>query len=188
MNITQIFSLLSDVDVIPTENQLYNILIEDLKNEQHKLEKYRNKALLIVNIASRCGFTKQLKELELLYKNYHKQGLEIIGIPTDDFFQEPYNNDQIHGFCLKNYGVSFPILNKTHVRNQNKHPLYAFLTSRKTNPKFSGRIKWNFSKFLIDEQGNVKARFSPFTKPNSKKVMRAIENLLKKDAGIVENA
>jgi glutathione peroxidase len=179
MQIKKILSLLTDTAVTPIEADIYEIDVELLNGRTVKLADFRNKALMIVNIASKCGFTQQLEELEELYQRYRAQGLTIIGVPSDDFFQEPYDNEQIQQRCLKHYGVNFPVLAKTHVRGAAKHPLYAFLVASTTNPRHFGRIKWNFTKFLIDAEGNVKNRFAPFTSPNARKVIKAIEALLK---------
>lgn len=179
MKLSQYLSLLSDVQVTPVESDIYNLALELPKNQYCKLNDYRSKALLIVNIASKCGFTNQLKQLEALYKTYHNKGLNIIGVPSNDFFQEPNDDEQIQQFCLTDYGVSFPVTKKTQVRGAGKNPIYAFLTSSKTNPHYSGPIRWNFTKFLIDQNGNVIKRFAPYTKPYANKVIRAIENLLK---------
>lgn len=144
---------------------IYNISVLDSLGNKIILERYKGKLLLIVNVASKCRFTPQYKELEILYKTYHNKGLEILGFPSNDFAnQEPGTNEEIQSFCTINYGVTFPIYAKIHVVGKNIHPLFTYLTNQKSG--FLGKkIKWNFTKFLVDQRGNVVKRFSPATKP-----------------------
>ncbi len=143
------------------------------------LRRFAGKVLLLVNTASKCGLTPQYKALEEVYKRYRDQGLVILGFPANDFLgQEPGTNAEIKEFCLINYGVSFPMFAKISVRGKGIHPLYKFLVEKETNPRFAGKIAWNFTKFLVDRKGEVIARFEPRTVPDDPAVIAAIEKAL----------
>jgi glutathione peroxidase len=139
-----------------------------LNNGKEKpLADYKGKVLLIVNTASKCGFTPQYKGLEGLYKKYRKQGLEILGFPCDQFgHQEPGSDDEIRGFCELNYGVTFPLFSKIYVNGVREHPLYKYLKSEASG-LIGDSIKWNFTKFLVNRKGKVLGRFAPTTSPES---------------------
>lgn len=140
---------------------------------------FRGKVLLIVNIASDCGFTPQLRELENLYQEFQGQDFEIIGFPSNDFGgQEPLDGEAIGEFCQTNYGVSFPVFAKTRVRGTYAHPLFKFLADKKLNGNISSTPRWNFHKYLINKFGEPEDYFYPFTKPNSSKVKKRINKLL----------
>jgi glutathione peroxidase len=159
--------------------EFYEIEAKTITGEAAKMEQYRGKVLLIVNTASKCGFTGQYDGLQKLYENYRERGLVVLGFPSNDFMgQEPGNNDEIASFCRLNYGVDFPMFAKVSVKGSEQHPLFAFLTSKDTNPEFPGRITWNFNKFLISREGNVVARFGSRTKPEDQKIKDAIEAAL----------
>ncbi len=149
-----------------------------LNNGQPKsLADYQGKVLLIVNTASQCGFTPQYKGLQEIYAKYHSLGLEILGFPCNQFgHQEPGSDADIKSFCDLNYGVEFPIFSKIDVNGDSAHPLYKFLKEKKSG-LLGGTIRWNFTKFLIDRQGNVVDRYAPFTPPAN--LERDIEKLLK---------
>jgi glutathione peroxidase len=160
---------------------IYKIEVQTITGETVKLEKYKGKTLLIVNTASKCGFTGQYEGLQKLYETYGDRGLVILGFPSNDFMkQEPGSNDEIASFCKKNYGVTFPMFEKITVKGDEQHPLYAFLTSKETNPGHSGKISWNFNKFLISPDGKVIGRFGSRTKPSDEKLVSAIEKVLLK--------
>ncbi|MEX2188572.1 MAG: glutathione peroxidase [Pirellulales bacterium] len=145
------------------------------------LAKYKGKVVIIVNVASRCGNTPQYEQLQSLHAKYGQQGLAILGFPANEFGkQEPGTNAEIAEFCTKNYGVEFDMFAKVVVKGEGQCDLYKFLTSKETNPKFAGDITWNFEKFLIGRDGQVKARFSPRTKPDAEEVIKAIEAELAK--------
>jgi glutathione peroxidase len=132
---------------------------------EKSLADYRGKVLLIVNTASKCGFTPQYKGLEELYKKYDKQGLEILGFPCDQFgHQEPGTDKEIRTFCERNFGVTFPLFSKINVNGVNQHPLYKYLKSE-AGGLLGDSIKWNFTKFLVSRKGKVLGRFSPTTAP-----------------------
>ena len=142
------------------------------------LASYKGKVLLIVNTASKCGFTPQYKGLQDLYGKYHDNGLEVLGYPCDQFgHQEPGSDAEIKSFCETNYAVNFPLFSKIEVNGDNAHPLYKFLKSEKGGLLSDG-IKWNFTKFLVDKHGNVVERFAPTTTPE--KIAGDIERELAK--------
>lgn len=160
---------------------LYAIEVKAISGETVKLEQYRGKTLLIVNTASRCGFTGQYDGLQKLYETYKDRGLVVLGFPSNDFMkQEPGSNDEIASFCRTNYGVTFPMFEKISVKGDDQHPLYAYLTSEETNPTFGGKISWNFNKFLISGDGQVVNRFGSRTKPDDKALVAALEGALGK--------
>lgn len=158
-----------------------NFKMKDVDGQDVDLSKYQGKVVLLVNVASKCGLTPQYKELQDLYAKYSKDGLVVLGVPANEFGgQEPGTNAQIKSFCTKEYDVTFPILAKVVVKGEGITPLYQFLTSKQTDPKFAGDIKWNFTKFLISRKGEVVNRFEPRVKPDSREVVEAIEAELKK--------
>jgi glutathione peroxidase len=160
-------------------SSIYNFQAEDIDGRPVGLQEYRGKVLLIVNVASRCGFTYQYEGLEALYKEYGGRGLVVLGFPANDFLgQEPGSNEQIKEFCTLNYGVSFPMFAKIHVKGRDAHPLYRFLTDKRTNPRFAGGITWNFNKFLIGRDGTILDRFGSRDEPGSERVRRAVEQAL----------
>lgn len=155
---------------------LYDLKVKNIKGEEISLSQYKGKTLLFVNVASRCGYTSQYEGLEKIFKEYQNKGFMIIGFPANDFgSQEPGTNDEIVSFCKMNYGVSFDLMAKSSVLGRDKNPVYQFLTE---NAPEKGEIQWNFEKFLVDKQGNVKARFSSGTKPESKELKQKIESFL----------
>ncbi len=154
----------------------YDIQVNRISGETIKLEEYKGKTLLIVNTASKCGFTGQYDGLQKLYETYKDRGFVVLGFPSNDFLkQEPGSNEEIQSFCKINYGVTFPMFEKISVKGDEQHPLYRFLTSEEANPGFGGKISWNFNKFLISPEGQVVARFGSRTAPEDKKLVSAIE-------------
>jgi glutathione peroxidase-family protein len=159
---------------------LYDFTLADLDGVQVSLSGFAGKVLLLVNVASKCGFTPQYAGLQALYERYRDRGFEVLGFPANDFlFQEPGSNAQIKSFCSLTYGVSFPVFAKISVRGRKIHPLYRFLTEKASNPRFGGRITWNFNKFLIDRQGRIVDRFDSRTEPLSEQVTFAVERELR---------
>jgi glutathione peroxidase len=145
------------------------------------LGSYSGKVVLLVNVASKCGFTPQYAGLEALYEKYKDRGLVIVGIPANNFMQqEPGTNEEIKKFCSNKYNVTFPMMSKVSVLGDDKTPLYQFLTGKDTDPQYAGDIKWNFTKFLFDRSGKPVARFEPATTPDSPEVTAAIEAALAK--------
>ena len=153
--------------------------VKDIDGKDVDLARYKGKVLLIVNTASQCGFTPQFKDMEEIYEKYKDKGFEILAFPANEFGkQEPGTNEQIKDFCTSKYNVTFPLFSKIVVKGKSIDPLYEYLTSAKTNPKYSGPIPWNFTKFLVDRKGEVVARFKPQDKPSSEAVTQAIDKAL----------
>ncbi|HEY4943118.1 MAG TPA: glutathione peroxidase [Rhizomicrobium sp.] len=145
---------------------IYDFSAKTLQGKDVSLSDYRGKPMLIVNTASRCGFTPQYEGLEKLYREHRDQGLVVLGFPCNQFgAQEPGTEDEIGAFCQTNYGVSFPMFAKIEVNGAGAHPLYDFLRAEKAGILGTRNIKWNFTKFLIDRGGKVAGRFAPTTKP-----------------------
>jgi glutathione peroxidase len=159
-----------------------NVEMETLEGKKINLaKKYKGKVVLLVNVASKCGYTKQYKPLEALHEKYAKKGLAIVGVPCNQFGkQEPGTSEEIADFCEKNYGVKFDMLGKVDVNGKDAAPLYKTLTSEKANPGFDGKIGWNFEKFLFDRDGKVVARFKSKVEPDSDEMIEAIEAQLAK--------
>jgi glutathione peroxidase len=159
-------------------NNIYQFTVEKLNGEHIGLADYKNKVLLVVNIASQCGFTPQLQDISDLKKEFADQDLEILAFPSNDFGgQEPLEGDAIATFC-SNYGSNFTIFEKIRVRGPYAAPLYKFLADKKANGKINSTPRWNFHKYLIDRNGNVADFFYPFTKPTSSKIKKRIQRLL----------
>jgi glutathione peroxidase len=153
--------------------------MKDIDGKDVDLAKYKGKVLLIVNTASQCGNTPQYKDLEVLYEKHKDDGLEVLAFPANEFGkQEPGTNDEIKEFCTTKYKVSFPLFSKIVVKGKGIDPLYQYLTSKETNPKFGGNIEWNFDKFLVNRKGEVIARFKPRTNPSTKEIVTAIDKAL----------
>jgi glutathione peroxidase len=158
-----------------------NFKMKSLDGKEVDLSKYQGKVVLIVNVASECGFTKQYEGLQALYKKHAKDGLVILGVPANEFgAQEPGTDKEIAKFCKSNYGVTFPMLSKVVVKGKGICPLYKHLTSKDTNPKFGGDVKWNFTKFLVARDGTIVNRFEPAVAPESAKLTKAVQAELKK--------
>lgn len=159
----------------------YDLQPQDKKGEAYDFSQLKGKVVLIVNVASKCGFTPQYKGLEELYKKYHDEGLEILGFPCNQFGgQEPGTQEEIESFCLTNYGVSFPIMQKVNVNGEKADPVYNYLKEKKGGLLGFKGIKWNFEKFLVDRDGNVAHRWASTTSPE--KLAPEIEKLLKQSA------
>ncbi|MEZ5007722.1 MAG: glutathione peroxidase [Chitinophagales bacterium] len=144
------------------------------------MSQYKGKVLMIVNTASKCGFTPQFEKLEELHKEYKEKGFEVIGFPSNDFAgQEPNDASGAEEFCQLNYGVSFPIMEKVHVKGSEQHELFQFLSDKSKNGKVNSTPKWNFHKYLINKEGEVEDYYYTPTSPTSGKVKKKIEKLLK---------
>lgn len=156
---------------------LYDITVDDIHGKPVRLSRYEGKVLLIVNVASKCGFTPQYKGLEALYKKLHGKGLEILGFPCNQFgAQEPGDAEEIKNFCALKYDVTFPMFAKVDVNGANAHPLFDYLKKAKPGLLGSQNVKWNFTKFLVDKDGNPVARYAPQESPDS--LRKDIEKLL----------
>jgi len=151
---------------------IYSIEIKTINGKSISLSEFEGKKILIVNVASECGFTKQYKALQALIDNY-KEGLVVIGLPCNQFGkQEPGEASQIQEFCELNFGVTFLLTEKIDVNGSKQHPLYKWLTSKELNGKKSSSVKWNFQKYLVDEKGNLVDYYFSFTKPISSKITK----------------
>jgi glutathione peroxidase len=158
---------------------IYDFTMKSIDGQPVSLKSYKGKVVLLVNVASKCGFTPQYAGLESLYEKYKDRGLVIIGVPANNFAQqEPGTNEEIKTFCSRKYNVTFPMMSKVSVLGDDETPLYQFLTDKSTDPKFGGDIKWNFTKFLFDRNGNLVQRFEPPVKPDSPEMQSAVESAI----------
>jgi glutathione peroxidase len=158
---------------------IYSFTLNSIDGQPAPLADYKGKVVLIVNVASQCGFTPQYSALEAIYEKYKDQGFVILGFPANNFgAQEPGTNEEIKTFCSRKYSVTFPMYAKISVKGNDQAPLYAYLT-KETGAGIAGDIKWNFTKFLVDRDGKVVQRFEPAVTPDSKEVIAAIEKQLK---------
>lgn len=163
---------------ISMTDTIYDFQLTSLSGDDVSLSAYEGELLLIVNTASECGYTPQYKELQSLYELYSDEGFLVLGFPANNFGgQEPGSDEEIARFCELNYGVEFPMFSKISVKGDDQHPLFNFLTHAE-NPDFTGEIKWNFEKFLIDRNGNVVRRFRSSVTPTDKDIISAIEQAL----------
>jgi glutathione peroxidase len=159
----------------------YDLEFTNINGERVKFETYRNKVCLIVNIASHCRFTPQMKDCQILYERYKNMGLEILAFPSNDFGeQEPLTNDEINEFCLLNFSSTFTIFQKSHVKGKKANPVFQYLSDRSLNGSFSSKPWWNFQKYLVGRDGRPTTYFYTFTKPLSGRLTKSIEKLLLK--------
>ena len=159
---------------------IYEFTLPLIDGQPVALEQFKGKVVLIVNVASRCGFTPQYAGLEALYERYKSRGFVILGFPANNFlWQEPGTNAEIKTFCSTKYHVTFPMFAKISVRGSEKAPLYQFLTDKRSNPATGGEIGWNFTKFLIGRDGKVLARFGPAVSPDAPQLISDVERALK---------
>ncbi len=158
---------------------LHDFQQKTLDGKDKSLADYKGKAVLVVNVASKCGLTPQYTGLQKLHEKYSARGFEVLGFPCNQFAgQEPGNAEEIAEFCERNYGVTFPMFAKIDVNGANRAPLYAWLTAEQTQPDGPGDVMWNFGKFLVDKQGNVVARFNPRVAPDAAELTSALEKAL----------
>ncbi len=162
------------------EKSVLEFTMKDIDGNAVKIDKYKGNVMLIVNTASKCGYTPQYEGLETIYQKYKAQGFVILGFPANNFLgQEPGTNEEIKEFCtLTKYKVTFPMFSKISVKGEDQDPFYGFLTNSKTNPDFAGEISWNFNKFLVDRSGNIVARFSSKDTPEGEAITQAVERYL----------
>jgi len=167
------------VEAATLKKSLFKYKMKDIDGKEVKLGKYKGNVLLVVNTASKCGYTPQYEGLEATYQKYNAKGFYVLGFPANNFGgQEPGTETEIKEFCTSKYKVTFPMFAKISVKGEDQDPLYAYLTSKEKNPDFAGDITWNFNKFLIDRDGKIVARFSSKIKPESEEVSQAIEKYL----------
>lgn len=165
--------------VVAAGKSVYDFTLDSIDGQPTALATYQGKVMLLVNVASRCGYTPQYTALESLYEKYKIRGLVIVGIPANNFgAQEPGSNAEIKAFCSSKYRVTFPMMAKVSVKGNDITPLYQFLTDKAAHPQTGGEIQWNFTKFLIGPDGRVITRFEPEVTPDSPQVTSAIEKAL----------
>jgi glutathione peroxidase len=161
------------------EKSVFDYTLNSIDGQPTSLSAYKGKVVMLVNVASRCGYTPQYTALEAIYEKYKDQGFVIVGIPANNFgAQEPGTNQEIKTFCQSKYSVKFPMMAKVSVKGGDKTALYQFLTDKAANPKTGGEIQWNFTKFLVGPDGQVITRFEPAVTPDSAEVTTAIEKAL----------
>ena len=159
---------------------IYDFTMKDIDGNDVKLDAYKGKVVMIVNTASRCGYTPQYEGLQKIYDQYKDRGFVVLGFPANNFMgQEPGTEAEIKEFCTLKYNVTFPMFSKISVTGSDQHPLYGYLANKATNPEFPGDISWNFNKFLIDKNGKVVGRWGSKDKPEDQAVTKAIEAQLK---------
>ncbi|MBZ5574436.1 MAG: glutathione peroxidase [Acidobacteriia bacterium] len=160
-------------------SNIYDFTLPNIDGKSMPLADFKGKVVLMVNVASQCGYTPQYTALEALYEKYKDQGFVIVGFPANNFgAQEPGTNEEIKTFCSRKYSVTFPLYSKVSVKGADQTPLYQYLTKQTPAP-IAGDIKWNFTKFLVDRKGNVVQRFEPAVTPDSTEVVSAVEKLIK---------
>src|SRR5690606_13480777 len=164
------------------KSAFYDLTCQLISGEPMPMANLRGQVLLVVNTASYCGFTPQYRGLEALHRRYREQGFSVLGFPSNDFLEEPFDNDRVHDFCLSHYEITFPLFAKVHVNGARQSPLFAHLKEHANGLFASRTIKWNFSKFLIDRRGNVVARYGPLTLPS--RLHKPIEKLLRDSARV----
>jgi glutathione peroxidase len=161
-------------------SSIHEFTLNSIDGKPVPLADFKGKVVLLVNVASRCGFTPQYTGLEALYRKYKDRGLVVLGFPANNFLhQEPGTNEEIKTFCSTKYQVTFPLFAKISVKGEDQAPLYQFLTDKNANPSTGGSIGWNFTKFLADGNGKIIGRFGPSVTPESPEVIQAIEHALR---------
>jgi glutathione peroxidase len=161
-------------------SSVYDFTLDSLTGTPTPIASFKGKVMLMVNVASRCGYTPQYEALQAVYAKYKDQGFVIAGFPANNFGgQEPGTNEEIGAFCKSKFGVTFPMFTKISVKGDDKAPLYKYLTDSAANPQTGGEIKWNFTKFLVSRDGKIIARFEPAVKPDSPEAISAVEAALK---------
>jgi glutathione peroxidase len=170
-----LIALSSALSVFMAPRTVYDYTVKDIDGREVSLDVYRGKTLLIVNVASRCGYTPQYKDLQSLYERYSDAGLVVLGFPSNDFMgQEPGSNQDIKSFCSTKYNVTFPMFSKIEVTGKGMHPLYSYLTKKAENGVLDAPVKWNFQKFLINKKGQVVTSFSSGSRVTDDDVLKAI--------------
>ncbi len=168
--------LLLFADSLFAQNNIYSFTVKDIDGQDYPLAQLKGKKVMIVNVASKCGFTPQYEQLEALYEKFKDKGFVIIGFPANNFKkQEPGSNAEIKKFCTLTYGVKFPMMAKISVKGANMAPLYKWLTTKSLNGKENSDVKWNFQKYLINRNGTLARVMNPWVKPDDKKIIEWID-------------
>lgn len=176
--LTILITLILGIGMNTTNDSIFNYTMKDIDGKEVSLESYKGKVIMVVNVASKCGYTPQYEGLQSLYETYKDDGLVILGFPANNFKgQEPGSDEEIKQFCMLNYGVEFPMFSKVSVKGDDQDELFKYLTHEQ-NPDFTGEIKWNFEKFLIDKEGKLIRRFRSNVEPESKEILDAIKSAL----------
>ena len=174
---TLIASLIAMTAITASAQSIYDIKLKDIDGKDTTLAAYKGKPVLIINVASKCGYTRQYAGLEATYQKYKTQGFAVLGFPCNQFGgQEPGTNEEIKQFCSSKYSITFPLFDKVEVNGANRHPLYVALAGK--DSPFPGDIKWNFNKFLVGKDGKIVKRFESKVAPDSEELTKAIEDLL----------
>ncbi|NQY10347.1 MAG: glutathione peroxidase [Flavobacteriales bacterium] len=175
--IMSLFNFFSSAPITDGEKNFYAFEVADITNKTFDFEQLKGKKVMIVNTASKCGYTPQYKELQELYLRYKDHGFIIIAFPSNDFlYQEPGDNEKIEKFCSEKYQITFPLMYKVKVKGKNMHPVYQFLTNKSLNGVLDSKVKWNFQKYLIDEKGELAKMLKPSTNPLDSAIINWIEN------------
>lgn len=174
--ITLLFIAMPGITQNMENKNFHDFTVKNIDGKEFKLADLAGKKVLVVNTASKCGFTSQYEGLQEIYEKYGSENFTVIGFPANNFKnQEPGSNEEIKQFCSKNYGVTFPMMEKISVKGEDQHPLYQWLTQKKYNDKMDSKVKWNFQKYLIDEEGQLVDVFYSRTKPSDQKIVNWIE-------------
>ena len=169
-------NLVSNNSTTMERASIHQFKVQDLEGNEFDFSTLKGKKLMVVNTASKCGLTPQYKDLQTIYDKYKDDNFIIVGFPANDFMsQEPGTNDEIATFCERNYGVSFPMMNKISVKGKEMHPVYQFLTQKAKNGVADSEVEWNFQKYLLNEEGQLDMIISPRTLPTDQKIIKWIE-------------
>ena len=172
LKLITLFFIISSFGVMAQDRNFHSFTVEDIDGNEFQLANLAGKKILVVNVASKCGLTPQYEDLQKLYEQYGGDDFTIIGFPANNFMnQEPGTDEEIKTFCTLNYGVSFPMMSKISVKGDDIHPLYQWLTQKEENGVMDAKVKWNFQKFAIDEEGNLVKMFTPRTKPMDEEII-----------------
>jgi len=173
-----LITLILGIGMNTNSDSIFDYKMKDIDGKEVSLDKYKGKVILVVNVASKCGYTPQYEGLQKLYERYKDNGLVILGFPANNFNgQEPGSDEEIKQFCTLNYGVGFPMFSKVSVKGEDQAELFSFLTQAQ-NPDFTGEIKWNFEKFLINKEGDLIRRFRSNVEPESDEIVSAVTEAL----------
>jgi len=161
---------------LSAQESIYNYTVQNIDGEEVSMETFKGKKILLVNVASKCGYTPQYEELQKLYDKYSEKDFVVVAFPANNFMkQEPGSNSEIKAFCAEEYGVTFPVMSKISVKGDDQAPIYGWLTSKELNGVEDSKVKWNFQKYCVDEEGNLVTSFAPSVSPMDKTITDWIE-------------